>query len=220
MHDLTLVLGNKNYSSWSLRPWFFMKQNNVPFNEQMLWLDTPLTHSEMEAYQSNFKVPVLIDGDFQVWESIAIMEYVADKHALVDCWPVGIKDRALARVIAHEMHAGFGAIRAALPMNVRKRFENYPITAAVKQDVARITDLWKRCRRDYGQRGPWLFGDFSIADAMYAPVVMRLHGYDVSVDTVSSEYIDTVISNQHIQGWITAGRAETQVIAADEVDVT
>lgn len=214
MSSYTLVFGNKNYSSWSLRPWLWMRQCGIPFSEQRIALFTDTYKEELKPYYSNFKVPVLLDGDFIVWDSLAIVEYLAEKHG--HGWPADEKARAVARCVSAEMHSSFTALRSAMPMNCRKHFPGFVISDDVQQDIDRIVDLWEHCRTSYGAGGDWLFGDFSIADAMYAPVVLRLHGYDVTTSGIAGDYIQHVLANEHIQDWIEAGRRETEVIGQDE----
>lgn len=219
MSLLTLVIGNKNYSSWSLRPWIFMRHMDIPFEEKRVSLFVDTTRGELAPYDSNYKVPVLQDGDRIVWDTMAIMEYLNDQFLDGRGWPSDTGVRAVARSVSAEMHSSFTALRGACPMNCRKHFPGFPIGEEARRDVARIEHLWARCRKEFGHGGDWLFGDYSIADAMYAPIVMRLHGYDVSVDASTKKYMDTVLASAHLQEWIEAGRQETEVIAEDEVAV-
>lgn len=217
MSRYTLVIGNKNYSSWSLRPWFWMKQCGIPFEENRIALFTSTYKDELEPYFSNGKVPVLLDGEFVVWDTLAILEYLAARHPDALGWPQHPQARAVARAASAEMHSSFASLRAALPMNCRKHFPGYTIGETVQQDVDRVVALWEHCRQYYGTAGDWLFGDFSIADAMYAPVVLRFHGYDISLPDTARDYVRHVLDNRHIQDWMEAGRRETEIIAADEV---
>jgi len=219
MSNYTLVIGNKNYSSWSLRPWFWMKQNGIPFTEKRVSLFVESTRSELEPYFSNYKVPVLQDGELRVWDTIAIMEYLADKHPEASGWPKERAARAVARSVSAEMHSSFTALRSAMPMNCRKHFPGFRYSDSVQNDIDRIIALWAYCRNLYGQNGPWLFGDYSIADAMYAPVVLRFQGYDVKLNGAAADYVNTVLKNEHIQDWIEAGKQEKEVIQQDEVQV-
>ena len=212
--NYTLVFGNKNYSSWSLRPWLWMRQNNITFTENRIALFTDTYKDELRPYFSNFKVPVLLDGDFIVWDSLAILEYLADKHG--HGWPQDARAKAVARCVSAEMHSSFTALRGAMPMNCRKQFPGFVISEAVQRDIERVVELWEHCRQNYGRGGNWLFGEFSIADAMYAPVVLRFHGYDVSLSGIAAEYVQHVLSNDHVRDWIEAGRQEKEVIAGDE----
>jgi glutathione S-transferase len=217
MTAYTLVFGNKNYSSWSLRPWFWMRQCGIGFEERRIALFTDTYKDELAPYFSNGKVPVLVDGDFVVWDSLAILEFLAERHPDANGWPRDPRARATARAMSAEMHSGFAALRGALPMNCRKRFPGHVIDEAVQRDVDRIVALWEHSRTRYGAGGDWLFGGFSIADAMYAPVVLRFHGYDVPLSGAARDYVQFVLANAHIQDWIEAGRRETEVIGEDEV---
>lgn len=210
-----LVIGNKNYSSWSLRPWIFMKQTGIDFSEKRVPLFTDTMISDLEPYFSNSKVPILVD-DIIVWDSLAIMEYLSEKYLAGRGWPVDEKARAIARSVSAEMHSSFAELRNALPMNCRKKFPNYKISPAVQLDIDRVKALWKKCRTDYGQNGEWLFGDFSIADAMFVPVALRFTGYDVALNDVEESYVQTVLANKYIHEWIESGRMETEVIEIDE----
>jgi len=217
MSSYTLVIGNKNYSSWSLRPWFLLKQAGVPFTEKWVSLFVDTTRGELAPYFSNYKVPVLMDGDLTVWDTLAILEYLAEKHPEANGWPRDPQARAVARSVSAEMHSSFAALRSAMPMNCRKHFPGFQYSENVKRDIDRVAEIWRHCREQYGDGGPWLFGEFSIADAMYAPVVLRFNGYDVKLDGVAREYVESVLGNTHIQSWIEAGKAEKEVIAQDEV---
>lgn len=216
MPDYTLIIGNKNYSSWSLRPWIWMRQAGIPFTEKRVSLFVDSTREELEPYFSNCKVPVLQDGRLLVWDTLAILEYLAEQHPTAGGWPDHTQARAVARSVSAEMHSGFAALRGAMPMNCRKHFPDFSYPGAVQADIDRIVMLWTHCRNRYGADGDWLFGRFTIADAMYAPVVVRLHGYDVKVSGVAQQYIDAMLANPHLQEWIEAGRQETEVIAKDE----
>ena len=217
MNTLKLVIGNKNYSSWSLRPWIFLKNLGIDFDEEMVFLFEKDTEEKLEPYFSDGKVPVLVDGDLQVWDSLAIIEAIADKYPDKHGWPIDAGARAIARSVSAEMHSGFFALRNALPMNCRNHFPIYPITDDVQTDIDRVVAVWKYCKQHYGANGPWLFGEFSGADAMFAPVVLRLSGYDVKLSGVANDYMTTVLQNKHIQTWIEAGKVEKQIIEMDEV---
>lgn len=217
MAKLTLVIGNKNYSSWSLRPWIFMRQFAVEFTEKRIPLFTPATDAQLAGYFSNAKVPVLVDGDFTIWDTLAIMEYVSEQYLAGKGWPVDSKARAVARSISAEMHSSFSALRSALPMNCRKQFTGFHISSEVQSDIERISALWCKCRAEYGAGGDWLFGGYSIADAMFAPVVLRFKGYDIRLGKVEESYMQTVLNQSAMQEWIEAGRQEKEVIEMDEV---
>ena len=219
MESYTLIIGNKNYSSWSLRPWIWMKQAGIDFKEKRVALFTEETDAQLAPYFSNFKVPVLLDNDLSIWDSLAILEYLADKHPELHGWPDDRRARAVARSISAEMHSSFPDLRNQLPMNCRKQFADFIISPEVENDIARITAVWEYCRGQYGQGGPWLFGDFSIADAMYAPVVLRFKGYAVSLESAAHDYVEMMYHNPFIEEWIAAGSTETEVIEADEIEV-
>jgi len=216
MTDYTLVLGNKNYSSWSLRPWIWMKQAGIPFTENRisLWVDT--TRKELEPYFSNYKVPVLQHGELLVWDTLAILEYLAEQHPLEGGWPEDVTARALARSVSAEMHSSFAALRSAMPMNCRKHFPEFKYAEPVQRDIDRIVSLWTHCRDRYAADGDWLFGKYTIADAMYAPVVIRFHGYDVKLPPVARQYVETTLANPFIQEWMEAGKRESEIIEQDE----
>jgi glutathione S-transferase len=215
---LTLLIGNKNYSSWSLRPWIAMKAADIPFSETVLPLDTPEFKSRVGAVSGSGKVPALIDGDVHVWESLAILEYLAEKFPAAPLWPADAAARAHARVIAAEMHAGFLPLRRHCPMNFWRPVRRRDLTPEVGGDVRRIDAIWSECRKRFGQGGRFLFGDFGAADAMYAPVVSRFHTYAVEVSAASRAYMDAVMTLPAWREWDSAARKEQWVLAKDEVD--
>jgi glutathione S-transferase len=208
-----LVIGNKLYSSWSLRPWLLMTALGVPFRETVIPLGRPETRAQILAHSPSGKVPCLIDGDVVVWETLAIVEYLAERQAGV--WPADAGARAHARAIASEMHAGFAALRRACPMNLAKRFawkERGPEAAA---DVARIEAIWRTARARFGAAGggPFLFGAFSAADAMYAPVATRLDTYQVPVAPETRAYVEAILAHQAFRAWRRQALAEPWRIA-------
>ncbi len=215
----TLVIGNKLYSSWSLRPWLLLRQLGIAFEEVLIPLDQPDTKARILERSPAGKVPVLIEDDgIAVWESIAIMEHVADTRPDLPVWPADRAAGALARSVASEMHAGFGALRSACPMNLGKRYAPRDRGEAVARDVARVTAIWREARERFGTRGPFLFGEFSAADAMYAPVVTRLDTYAMPVDPVSRAYMDAILALPAYRDWLDAALDEPWVLAHDEVD--
>jgi len=216
MSTLTLIIGNKNYSSWSLRPWIFMKYFNVEFEEIRIPLFTDTTDKQLVSYFSNSKVPVLRDDGLDIWDTLSIMEYVSENY--LDCrgWPQDVKARAIARSISAEMHSSFFGIRGALPMNCRKQFENFNLSAEVNTDIQRIKDIWYKCRTEYGANGDWLFGEYSIADAMFAPVVHRFNGYGVPLNELEQAYVQATLTSPHMVDWVAAGKQEKEVITEDE----
>jgi len=218
---LRLLIGNKNYSSWSLRPWLAMKAAGIAFEETLVSLDTPDFRAKVSALsggEGRGSVPVLIDGEVRVWESLAILEYLAEKFPKAALWPAAPAARAHARAISSEMHAGFQPLRRHLPMNIRRPVKQRPLDDAVKADVARIDAIWRECRARFGAGGAFLFGGFSGADAMYAPVVWRFHTYVVAVSAVARDYMRAVIALPASAEWREAARREPWVLEHDEVD--
>jgi glutathione S-transferase len=216
MAALTLVVGSRNYSSWSLRPWLLMRHLGLPFEERQFHLDTPEFDAEIAKISPTRRVPVLVHGDLVVWESLAICEY-ASELAGGRGWPGDPRLRAIARAAASEMHSGFGALRAACPMNARATGRQVPMTPPLARDLARIDALWSGCRRDHGGLGSWLFGEFSVADAMYAPVALRLRTYGLPLSSLATRYLETMLGDARLREWIDAARRETQVIPHEEV---
>ncbi len=218
----TLVIGNKCHSSWSLRPWILMKHFGIPFDEVLVPftdpIDSPAWTAEIRKYSPAGKVPALVDGDIAVWESLAIAEYLAEKHADISIWPRDRAARALARSIASEMHAGFSAMRGACPMNLGKKYAYRDRGAAAAKDAARVAEIWRNARERFGKDGPFLFGDFSAADAMYAPMVTRFETYSLPADPVVRAYMDAVLGTQAFQEWRKAALAESWIVPEDEVD--
>ena len=203
-----LVMGSRNYSSWSLRPWLFIKHAGLPVREEVLHLGRPRSTRRLAQLFSGGKVPVLCEGHRRVWDSLAILEYLAERHPEAHPWPGDAEARALARSVSAEMHSSFRRLRRELPMNCRRRFANFPLGEGVQREIARITALWRHCRARYGQGGPWLFGEFCIADAVYAPVASRFHTYDVPLDKISAAYRDTVLAHPAMGEWMAAARRE------------
>ena len=215
MSELTLVIGNKNYSSWSLRPWLAMRVAGIPFAEHRIPLYGPGSKDQILVYSPAGKVPCLADGDLRVWDSLSICEYLAEKHP--GLWPQDPAARALARSVSAEMHSGFANLRAKMSMNIRKRYPGLGRTPESLADVARIVSLWSDCRARYGKGGPFLFGAFSIADAMYAPVVLRFRTYEVELPADCRAYSDAVLALPAMQDWIAAAMAETESLPQFEL---
>ncbi|RAI39044.1 glutathione S-transferase family protein [Rhodoplanes roseus] len=216
--SLHLVIGNKNYSSWSLRPWIAMRVAGIPFEETVVPLGDPGFKATVGPHSGTGKVPVLIDGDVRVWESLAIIEYLADKCPEAGLWPADRVARAHARTIATEMHAGFAALRTALPMNFSRQPARPVLSDEVKRDVSRIEAIWRDCRKRFGTGGPFLFGTFGAADAMYAPVVSRFQTYDVPVGAEAAAYMEAVAALPAWVSWRDAALRETWVYPNDEPD--
>jgi glutathione S-transferase len=204
---LTLVIGNKNYSSWSLRPWLVMRHFGVPFEEVRLPLDTPEFERGIERWSPSGRVPVLHRGDLVVWDSLAIAEYVNEAFLDGRAWPSDRAQRAVARAASAEMHSGFQALRNELPLNCRKRAKNFVPSTEAKRDIDRIGELWRECRAHAGG-GEFLFGDFSIADAMYAPVVLRFRTYGIALGDVERRYADAILALPAVREWLAAAEAE------------
>src|SRR5215831_18352977 len=190
---LRLLIGNKNYSSWSLRPWIAMKVAGIPFEETIIPLYEPGSRERALAVAPTGKVPALVDGDVRVWESLAILEYLADRFPDVGLWPADMGARAHARAVAAEMHAGFKALRRHCPMNMRRTPKARDLTPEVAADVRRIDALWIDCRKRFSGVGPFLFGAFGAADAMYAPIVSRFHTYAMEVGPEARRYMQAVM---------------------------
>ncbi len=207
---LQLVIGNKNFSSWSLRPWLLLKQAGLPFREIPVRLRQADTKAQILAHSPSGKVPALIDGDLTVWDSLAICEYLAEKASLnhVDLWPADPKARAEARSVSAEMHSGFAALRQQMSMEVAASHPGEGQTPEVLADITRIAALWTSCRERFAAAGPFLFGDFSVADAMYAPVAFRFHTYGVELPPLAAAYRDTLLALPAMQEWAAGARAE------------
>ncbi len=218
MPDITLIIGNKNYSSWSLRPWLYLKHFNIPFDEVRIPLYAEGFKDKVLQHSPSGKVPALKHGNINVWESLAIMEYLAETHPSLKSWPDHPSAKAFARSVSAEMHSGFFALREYLPMNCRKLITNFTPPENALVDIKRVKQIWTECRETYGKQGPWLFGDFTIADCMYAPVVMRFHTYSVELSPLLSDYMQTVKNHTAMMEWIAASKAETEVISSVEFD--
>jgi glutathione S-transferase len=219
---MKLVIGNKAYSSWSLRPWIAMKQLGIAFEELLIPLQQPGTKAEILKQTPNGLVPALIEGELVVFETIAILEYLNERHAHGALWPSDVAARAHARSVAAEMHGGFAAFRRDCPFNIRRAVKKHIPSAEGMKAAERIDDIWQDCRERFGQSkdgggGPFLFGAFSAADAMYAPVVNRFHVYDVPRSAAAQAYMDAVMALPAWQEWAAAAKAEPWVITSSEV---
>jgi glutathione S-transferase len=215
MEELTLTMGNKNYSSWSLRPWILMKHLGLGFAERVLPLDTPEFAGQVETISPTRRVPILHHGALLVWDSLAICEYVSELAG--NGWPRERTARAVARSACAEMHSGFSALRSQWPMNARAQGRVTPHDAMRAADIARIQELWAECRTRFGSLGAWLFGEYSVADAMYAPVVLRLRTYGAELSKTSADYVATVLDDVHMRAWCTAAAAEPWTIEYSEI---
>ena len=200
MATLTLVIGTRHLSSWSLRPWMALKHSGLAFEEIEVVLDKPGTAAEIRRHSPSGRVPVLKHGHLTVWDSLAIGEYVAELAPSSELWPQDPNTRAVARSASAEMHSGFSALRSELPMNLVLRTKK-ALSPPVQADVNRICDLWTNLRKDHGQSGPYLFGHFTLADCMFAPVVSRFVSYGVDLPGPAMEYVETVKANAHFSEW-------------------
>ena len=205
-----LVIGNKAYSSWSLRAWLAMRHTGLDFEEIRIPLYEGDYQERIAGFGAAGKVPILIDGDVTIWESLAICEYLAERHPGSRWWPADRAARAHARAISAEMHAGFQALRSHMSMNVRRSFPGAGTTPEVESDIARIDAIWSGCLQRYG--GPFLYGGFTIADAMHAPVATRFETYAVALSAPARGYADTLLALPAMREWYAAARAETEVL--------
>ena len=217
MAEFTLIIGNKNYSSWSLRPWLALRQTGVAFDEKViaLWLDG--AKQEILSHSPAGKVPILRHGEMTVWESLAICEYLAELLPDAGLWPEDPAARAVARAVSHEMHGGFMALRRAMPMNCRASRPGKGMEEGVADDIARITAIWRDCRDRFGGDGEFLFGGFTIADAMFAPIVSRFTTYGVETDPVSRRYRDAIQALPAMQAWNADAQAEPWTVEKFEL---
>jgi glutathione S-transferase len=217
-----LIIGNKNYSSWSLRPFMALAAAGIDFDEKLIPFGQPVGNPEfarkMRRYSKAGLVPVLQHNGLTIWDTLAIVEYIAETWPEKNLWPKNKAARALARSMCAEMHSGFRALRSACPMNLRRPAKPVPMNDAILKDVARIESIWAEARKLYGKGGPFLFGKFSNADAMFAPVVTRLETFAIPVSKTTQTYMDAVIKTAAFQNWKTAALKEKWVVAEDEVD--
>lgn len=212
-----LIIGNKNYSSWSLRAWLLLKEFQIPFEELRVPLHTDTFKQEILHYSRAGKVPALVVEGLTIWDSLAICEYIAESYPEKNCWPERSEARAIARSVSNEMHSGFPEIRSLLPMNCRKQIEITDIPQPLQVEIDRIREIWKTCRENYGAEGAFLFGRFSIADAMFAPVVLRFRSYAIHVGEEEQRYMNAVLSLQTLQQWLGDAAMESEVLADYEI---
>ena len=212
---MKLVIGNKNCSTWSLRPWLFLSAFGLDFEEIQESLRQDGIKERFGKYSASCKVPVLIDGDLCVWDSLAICEYVSEKYLDGRGWPEDIMLRAQARAIVSEMHSGFSALRNEMPMNIRAARTLEPSSSALA-DIARIDSIWSHCTTQNAAIGPWLFGEFSIADCFFAPVASRFATYNTPLSPAAQQYADSLLSHTSFVQWIAAAKNETEIIPEDE----
>jgi len=219
MSNLTLVIGNKNYSSWSLRAWFLLKEMELDFEEIILKLDTDEFDQVIEGYSPSKRVPVLRDDDLVIWDTLAISEYLNETYPEKQLWPEDIHSRTLARAVSSEMHSGFMALRQFMPMNCRAENRKIIMNDELQADIDRVIQIWADCRSKHAKSGPWLFGQFSIADAMYAPVAFRFASYGVFVENEAREYLDYLLTHPAMQEWRLAACEEIEVLEHEEVGI-
>jgi len=212
---MLLTMGNKNYSSWSLRPWLLMKHVGLEFAERVIPLDTPEFARDVTATSPTRRVPVLRHGSLLVWDSLAICEYACELAGRG--WPEAREARAVARAACAEMHSGFSILRSQWPMNARAIGRRTPPNPERSAEISRIENLWAECRARFGAGGPWLFGEFSVADAMYAPVVLRLRTYGATVRDATAAYMATVLADAHMLEWLAAAAAESWINESSEI---
>jgi len=212
-HDagLKLVIGNKNYSSWSMRPWVVMKAFNIPFKEINILLKQPDTEMNIAEYSAAGRLPILLAGEITVWDSLAICEYLAEQFREKPLWPKDVAARAMARSICAEMHSGFAPLRTAMWMSIRANFHGKGRTAGSQADIGRISEIWENCFSQFGHHR-FLFGEFSIADAYFAPVVMRFRTYDVSLAPALQAYAERVIAHPAVAEWMAEAMMEPAAI--------
>ena len=215
--QLKLIIGNKNYSSWSLRSWFLLTEAGIDFEEQRIALDLDNSASEIARFSPAARVPVLMVDEQPVWDTLAIAETVAEKWPDKELWPSDPTARAHARCVSAEMHAGFPVLREAMPMNCRAMGRKVSLPDALTADIDRILDIWSDCHRRYQTQGSWLFGHFSIADAMFAPVVLRFRTYGINLPESASRYPRRVLESESIQRWLAAAESEIEVIKREEI---
>ena len=216
MPGLTLVIGNKNYSSWSMRPWVAMKQLGIPFDEVKLRFHSPEWEAQIARWSPSGLVPVLWRGDQSVWDSLAILEALHEWFPDRGVWPGDPLARAFARSVAAEMHSGFRDLRANMPMNIRASLPGKGMKPEVQANVERIQALWAEARRRFGHTGPYLFGNFCAADAMYAPVVMRFATYAVRLAPEANAYCEAMRAAAGVRAWIDDALKETEIVPEDE----
>lgn len=212
-----LVIGNKNYSSWSLRPWILMRAKDIPFNEEKIYLYREDSQQQIKRYSPAGKVPYFENSEVKAWDSLAICEYLAEAYPEKYLWPEDLQARTLARSISAEMHSGFQLIRDQLPMNCRKDMVFSNISDQLQAEIKRINSIWQDCRLNYQDHGDFLFGEFSIADAMYAPVVLRFNSYGIEVGSTAKQYMQIILALPSLQEWIKEGISEEPIIAEAEI---
>jgi glutathione S-transferase len=211
-----LIIGNKNYSSWSLRAWLLLREAGIDFDEQRILLHTEMTKDEIASFHGGGTVPILQLGDLTIWDSLAIAETVAERWREKQLWPADADSRAHARSICAEMHSGFSALRESMPMNCRAMGRKVPLPDALTADIDRIFAIWSDCQHRFSGDNGWLFGEFSIADTMFAPVVLRFRTYGINLPESASHYPRRLLQSEAMQEWLAAAENEIEVIENDE----
>ncbi len=212
-----LVIGNTNYSSWSLRPFMSLHMAGIPHDLQLIRFGDGFNQKIRRISKAN-RVPVLIHGELKIWDSLAILEYIAERWPTKNLWPKLVKARAHARSISAEMHAGFHGIRGACPMNIRRTPKAVAFSGQALADVQRVAEIWTDCRKLYAKDGPYLFGKFSNADAMYAPMASRFRTFEFKLPKSAANYVDTILGSPGFIAWESMARKEPWIVADDEVD--
>ena len=214
MSGYRLVIGNKNYSSWSLRAWLFLRESAIPFTEIRIPMFTPSWPHEVAQYSPAGRVPVLLDENTAVWDSTAIFQYIRERHPRAVGWPKSDEARAFAQSISGEMHSGFLAIRDELPQNIRARRQRdrAELSPGCLRQIQRVDEIWSVCRTRYGSGGDWLFGDFSLADIMYAPVALRFLTYGIAISDAAKQFQRAVCERAAVREWVAAAKEESEAI--------
>ncbi len=218
MADFKLIIGNKNYSSWSLRGWLAAKQAGIAFEEVVINLGAPDYKQQLRQQSEAAKVPVLLHNERAIWDSLAILEYLAELKPAAGIWPEDQATRAEARCVSAEMHAGFGAIRGAMPMNLRSSLPGKGRNAAVDDDIRRISEIWHSYRTRFQEQGSFLFGSWTAADTMFAPIVTRFRTYGVDLDPTCQTYADTVLDTDWFKAWEREALKESWIVPEDEIE--
>jgi glutathione S-transferase len=215
--QLKLIIGNKNYSTWSLRSWLLLKEAGIDFEEYRIALDEADSAAEIARFSPSGRVPVLMLGEQPVWDTLAIAETIAERFPEKELWPEDAGAKAHARSVSAEMHAGFSTLREAMPMNCRAMGRRVSLPDALATDIDRILHIWSDCHRRYGSRGDWLFGNFSVADSMFAPVVLRFRTYGINLPESASNYPRRLLESESLQDWLLAAESEVEVIKSEEI---
>jgi glutathione S-transferase len=214
--NATLIIGNKNYSTWSLRTWFLLREAGIEFEEHRIALDVADTSAQIAEFTDAGRVPVLILDGFAIWDTLAIAETVAERWSDKQLWPVDPEARAHARCVSAEMHSGFETLRNRMPMNCRAMGRKVSLPDELTADIDRVIAIWSDCHKRYSANGDWLFGPFSVADAMFAPVVLRFRTYGINLPDSAAAYAKRVLESPSMQEWLAAAETEVEVIENDE----